>query len=201
MFTGLLSEYRRISWVDPSWLGNYRETVNKGLHSLLHGLAAEVAVKMGFHTFIEKKWKLKIGKNVKHLAFDLTLKARNKPIIVVEIDTIDMVGYAWDDRYVPKYVKLNSQVFKGKLIKPLLLKILAEQHPDVGEIFHLIVLAEQVTEPPPWRKLNSRNLYLGYLNSYLSESRDSLKPYSLVVLNEKRTELYVNGNRVSQECW
>ncbi|MCS7105049.1 MAG: hypothetical protein NZ954_05730 [Thermofilaceae archaeon] len=201
MFTGILSDYKRKGWIDPSWLGDWTMTSRKGLHPILQGLAAEVAVEMGFHPFMEERWELSIGKTRRRATFDLTLRGENRPTIVVEIDTIDSVGYASNDRYVPKYVKNNEEIFKNKLVKPVLLKILVAQYPQVDELLHVLVLPLYVSKPAPWRRLDSRNAYSTYQPRYLAECRDSPKPYNLLILNEEKTELYINGNFVSRESW
>jgi len=200
MFASLLKGAREQGRLDPAWLGDYRMTVERGLRSLLRGLVVEVAVEVGFHPSIDERWELTIGSSRRRIAFDATLRGPGLPTVVVEVDTLAEAGYAWGERRAPRYVVENPQLFEGRLVKPVLLKLALAQHGSLDAALHLVTLPTSVTRPPPSRPCRG-NLYEALLPRYLSEAGEAPKPYYLVVLREGVAELYSGGALEAREEW
>jgi hypothetical protein len=192
--------YGRIKDVD---LEDYEKVKSNNIHAKLVGAVAHEAVRCGFLLEIESKWTLQIGEKGRKYRPDLTLR-KNSEFLVIEVDTIDMVGYEYrtGDPYAPKYVRSNPEIFENRLVKSVLLKLLAEQRDEIKACVHVLTLPTNVRRSPPWRAWRGKiqNAYSHFLPKYREGIRGSPKCY-LIAIAENFLELYDHQGLLDRGDW
>lgn len=204
IFTEVSNLLRRIKgdrrWFEANDLGDYGKVVEADIHAKLWGLTAVAAYRAGFWPQVEAKWFLESLRR-KHRP-DLTLTSDGF-IAIVEIDTIDMLGYTADDPHAPKYARNNRHIFRNSPIKSVCLKLLLEQYGEVGAGIQILTLPRNLRVPPPWRawkrgKIQDARSH--FLPKYLEVAKGIGEMYTISITEDK-LELYRGDRLITTNEW